>query len=219
MLRRFQRFWEKESNLLLLLIVLSIHMFVIIPLGRQGFISKRAGFVFYIFLLAAASRYLSDNKKFGFIFIVSTVCIVLLLAIGVFFEEDWVTILSSISLIFFCSILAWIVLLRTFSAGPITIYRIEGSIVVYLLLGLIFANAYETVYLFYHESAFKGLAGRDIREFQYFSLVTLTTVGYGDITPAIPVSRSLANLEALMGQLYPAILIARLVSMEIAERK
>src|SRR6476646_7367809 len=165
MLRKFQRFWEKESNLLLLLVVLSIHMFVIIPLGRQGFISKLAGFVFYIFLLAAASRYLSDNKKFGFIFIVSTGGIVLLLAIGIFFEEDWVAVLSSISLIFFCSILAWIVLIRTFSAGPITIYRIEGSIVVYLLLGLIFANGYELVFHFYPDSSFKGLSSADGKEF------------------------------------------------------
>jgi voltage-gated potassium channel Kch len=53
----------------------------------------------------------------------------------------------------------------------------------------------------------------------YFSFVTLTTVGYGDITPAILASRSMANLEALVGQLYPAILIARLVSMEFIDRK
>jgi voltage-gated potassium channel Kch len=49
----------------------------------------------------------------------------------------------------------------------------------------------------------------------YFSFVTLTTVGYGDILPVAPVARALATLEALVGQLYPAILIARLVSLQI----
>jgi voltage-gated potassium channel Kch len=53
----------------------------------------------------------------------------------------------------------------------------------------------------------------------YFSLTTLTTVGYGVITPALASTRSLANIEALVGQLYPAILIARLVSMEFESSK
>jgi hypothetical protein len=55
----------------------------------------------------------------------------------------------------------------------------------------------------------------DLKELLYFSFTSLTTMGYGDITPVHPLARSLANLEALIGQLYPAILIARLVSMEI----
>ena len=55
----------------------------------------------------------------------------------------------------------------------------------------------------------------------YFSLVTLSTVGYGDIAPAVAVTRSLANLESLIGQLYPTILIARLVPVvfESSKRK
>jgi len=53
----------------------------------------------------------------------------------------------------------------------------------------------------------------------YFSFVTLTTVGYGDITPVHPIVRSLSNLEALVGQLYPAILIGRLVAMELSARQ
>jgi hypothetical protein len=47
----------------------------------------------------------------------------------------------------------------------------------------------------------------------YFSFVTLTTVGYGDISPIAPIAMTFANLEAIIGQLYPAIIIARLVSL------
>jgi hypothetical protein len=50
----------------------------------------------------------------------------------------------------------------------------------------------------------------------YFSFATLTTVGYGDIAPVAPIARSLSNLEALIGQLYPAIVLARLVSLQVA---
>jgi hypothetical protein len=50
-------------------------------------------------------------------------------------------------------------------------------------------------------------------DLMYFSMSTLTTVGYGDIAPVNPIARSLANLEALIGQLYPAIIVARIVTL------
>ena len=53
----------------------------------------------------------------------------------------------------------------------------------------------------------------------YFSFSTLTTLGYGDIVPLHPLARNLANLEAVIGQLYPATLLARLVSLEIEHRR
>jgi len=52
----------------------------------------------------------------------------------------------------------------------------------------------------------------------YFSLTTLTTTGYGDIVPIDPFARSLANLEAVIGPFYLAITVARLVTMELADR-
>jgi hypothetical protein len=53
----------------------------------------------------------------------------------------------------------------------------------------------------------------------YFSFVTLTTVGYGDITPTHDITRMFAIMEALCGQLYPATLLARLVSLEVMNRE
>jgi hypothetical protein len=52
----------------------------------------------------------------------------------------------------------------------------------------------------------------------YFSFATLTTTGYGDVFPVNPIARSLCNLEAVIGQLYPATLLARLVTLEMAHR-
>ena len=54
-----------------------------------------------------------------------------------------------------------------------------------------------------------------VSDWVYFSFVTLSTVGYGDITPVHPIARTLAMAEALAGQLYLAVLIARLVAMEV----
>jgi hypothetical protein len=104
--------------------------------------------------------------------------------------------------------------MKTFKPGEITFQRIQGSIVVYLLMGLVFAYTFQAIYFFAGASSFNNISGSDLKTFLYFSFTTLTTVGYGDITPVHSLARSLANFEALVGQLYPAILIARLVSME-----
>jgi hypothetical protein len=119
-------------------------------------------------------------------------------------------------------ILVWLVLNRVFRAGPITVQRIEGAVAVYLLFGLMWAEVYRFLELLY-PGAFQiasGAAGSSDRfsPLLYFSFITLTTLGYGDIVPVHPVARSLAMFEALTGQLYPAILIARLVSMELSSK-
>jgi voltage-gated potassium channel Kch len=111
------------------------------------------------------------------------------------------------------------VLTQVFRQGPITFHRIQGAIAAYLLLGLAWANAYDLIELARPGALrFPEGGGPTPIRLVYFSFVTLTTVGYGDITPIHPAARSLAIAEALVGQLFPAILIGRLVSMEIASR-
>lgn len=94
--------------------------------------------------------------------------------------------------------------------------RIVGAISLYLLIALIFALGFSLIGS-YDASAFTGVHYDPTRtsNWFYFSLATLTTAGYGDITPVAPSARSLAMFEALMGQLYPAIIIAKLVGGEV----
>ncbi len=90
------------------------------------------------------------------------------------------------------------------------------------LIGLVWVFAYRLVdYLSPGALSIGPLgrgAGHGPQTVAYFSFVTLTTVGYGDITPVHPAARVLAIAEALIGQLYPAILIGRLVSLQISSR-
>jgi hypothetical protein len=73
------------------------------------------------------------------------------------------------------------------------------------------------------QNAFSGFAVEDkpalLGNLVYFSFVTLTTIGYGDIAPVHPVARSLCNLEGVIGQLYPATLLAGLVTLELEDRR
>ncbi len=218
MIQKFRSFWAEEKSLFILLIILSVHIFVIIPLGQIGTFGRVLGYLFYILVITAGLNFLTKRKRYSVIILIASICVILL-GTRIFSDKTWVAVLTLFFVIFYCGLLAYMVLLKTFAQGPITIYRIEGSIVGYLLIGLLFANVYHLIYQLEGVTAFNNLGETDLRDFLYFSLTTLTTVGYGDISPAIPISRSLANIESLIGQLYPAILIARLVSMEFTERK
>jgi Ion channel len=116
-------------------------------------------------------------------------------------------------------VLAFAVSINVFASGHAIGDRVFGAVVLYLLLGLIWAVAYNIV----ETSSPGSFAGRAtensaLADWAYFSFVTLTTVGYGDITPVAQSARSLAILEALVGQLYPAVIIARLVSLQVSSR-
>ena len=100
--------------------------------------------------------------------------------------------------------------------------QVLGGVVLYLNIGLTFATIYaliENVSPGAFHAAAAG-AGPPLHPsyFIYFSFVTLTTVGYGDIVPVHAAARSMATLEAALGQLYPAIILARLVSIEVSQR-
>ena len=216
--KRLQHFWEEEKSLTILFLILVVHIFVIIPFGEHTFLGKIIFLIFYISLLSAGMFLLIKNA------VLRTICIIILaalilLASDFLFKSASFEIADDFIVVLYCILLSWVVLLRTFSTGPITIHRIQGAVLVYLLIALIFASLYHSIYLINGEEAFKGLGSADRKEFMYFSLTTLTTVGYGDISAAIASGRSLANLEGLIGQLYPAILIARLVSMEFESSK
>ncbi|WP_270938394.1 potassium channel family protein [Falsiroseomonas oryzae] len=108
-------------------------------------------------------------------------------------------------------------LLRQVTAeGEVTRARIEGAIALYLMIALVFATAYEMLEAA-SPGAFTGATGLP-QSFRYFSLVVQTSTGFGDIVPASPLARTLATLQAVTGQIFIAVLLARLVSLELAAR-
>jgi Ion channel len=120
------------------------------------------------------------------------------------------------------TVLISVVARAVFSSGRVTHHRIIGAILIYLSIALTFVALYSMVGLLVPK-AFSGITFEDNSALAsnviYFSFVTLTSTGYGDIFPVHPVARSLCNLETIIGQLYPATLLARLVSLEIEGRR
>jgi Ion channel len=117
--------------------------------------------------------------------------------------------------------LGCVVARAVFAPGRVTYHRIIGAILVYLSVALIFVALYTIIGMLVPK-AFSGILFEDnpalASNVIYFSFVTLTSTGYGDVFPIHPVARSFCNLETIVGQLYPATLLARLVTLEIEGR-
>jgi hypothetical protein len=118
--------------------------------------------------------------------------------------------------------LGYVVARAVFAPGRVTYHRIIGAVLVYLSIAVVFTSLFTIVGLLV-PNAFSGMLFEDnpalASNVIYFSFVTLTSTGYGDVFPVHPVARSLCNLETIIGQLYPATLLARLVTLEIEGRR
>jgi len=113
----------------------------------------------------------------------------------------------------------WFVGRHVFAPGPVDLNRIAGGVCIYMIAAITWAFSY-TLLNQWIPGSFNGLDSvpldDQLAEMFYFSFVTLTTLGYGDMTPVHPFARWLAQVEAVFGQLYIAILIATLVGMWIS---
>ena len=207
--RALRRFWESDPGLSVFLGLLVLVLFVLPPLvdpegGGRGLVLDVGLSLLLLAGVAALSTH-SAVRALLFVLVVGA----LVVRWGPFSAPA-----TALAALVTVMAMAFVVLAQAFRAGPVNVHRIQGAVAAYLLLGLAWALAYESVALL-ATGAFSGasVAGAGRPRFIYFSFVTLTTVGYGDVTPVHPVARSLAIAEALTGQLYPAILLARLVSL------
>ena len=109
---------------------------------------------------------------------------------------------------------AWMVGSQVLLTGKVDLNTIVGSVALYILIGYIFAIVY-TLLLEIRPEAFKGIEASawydNLSTTTYFSFVTLTTLGYGDISPAMPLAEVIVVLEAVTGMFYLAAIVASLI--------
>jgi hypothetical protein len=119
----------------------------------------------------------------------------------------------------FLSLTTWQAWNQVMFTGRVDSNKIIGSICIYLLMGMCWAFAYLMVEAF-APGSMHGLTGElwqeKIHDLIYYSMVTLTTLGYGDITPALPITRFLAYMEAVAGVFYMAVLVASLIGVRLS---
>jgi hypothetical protein len=217
--RRVREFWDQDRGLSVFLALLVVVVFILAPLSNPVS-GRRSIFIVFISVLFGFGGFaVTRSRRRAIVVLGLAAAPVLLHAAGRFAAGGPWDAASALAACAFSVALVVLVGDRVMRHGPITIHHIVGAVAMYLLIGIAFGEAARAVALL-DPQAYASASGRGFvrADLYYFSFVTLTTVGYGDITPVHPFARSLAILEGLTGQLFPAILIARLVSQELASR-
>jgi hypothetical protein len=208
-------FWAADRGLGWVLALLIIAIFIVAPIIHQ------LQFAVLLFTLIFTGTLLwnihtmsvtQHIRRFSYLLILASV---LVQVVAIF--RPWSALAVAEPILNALVLILWdgVIIFRVFGPGSINAHRVMGAVAAYLIAGLVFSNLYQVVDLF--SPASLSLSGQPMpptkQHFIYFSFVTLSTVGYGDILPVHPATRSLAILEALVGQLYPTIFIGRLLSL------
>jgi hypothetical protein len=216
LIRKTTSFWERPEGLTYLLVLLVGSIFVA-PLLKDEFPFLAAvGTGLLILLFVVGAFVLARNAW-------AAIAVSLLAASAISLEvvreldptdplAAWRLGAAGLTIGLFASV----TLARVFAPGEVNSHRLIGAVDAFLLVGLTWAYVYDLLETL-RPGSFTGVHGASHGSYPallYFSFVTLTTVGYGDISPVSSAARALCNLESLVGVLYPAILIGRLLTKQ-----
>lgn len=212
----FHHLWAHESGLSVMLLLLFIMQFIFTPLFGSHNLYMVILNIFWVLILLSGIFAVANNNQQAYMMAIVPILSCLFGWINAFNPNPFFAISDFILTVISILLLIVLVFIKVFEPGPVTIHRIVGSIVVYMMM----ANVWSITYLFIYqniEGAFQltlpPFESNSLEaNFQYFSYITITTTGYGEIVPLHPIARSLVEIEAIFGVLYPVILIGRLVS-------
>ena len=221
---RLPGFWREDRHLSFFLAFLVL-MTIFVPMigeSRPGRIA--IDLTFALMLLSGAIA--TVNKRMLLYLIIALTILEFTADLIVEFNPSfsprgWDTAIK----VFCMATLAVMTLKQTFLLpGPVSVHRVMGGVAAYLLIGVTWAFGYRLLLemipgaIHFQTPLAAGVATGEPSRLIYFSFETLTTVSYGDAYPVHRIARSLTTAEALIGQLYPAILIATLVGMALQAR-
>lgn len=212
----------KQSSRLIILLISLFLVIIIFPAIQPFIVGVKLLSFFLTAVLVSGVFAVAEKKRQLVSAAVLAICALLSSWLNHFNPHKTIFMFNYIFNVLFVGFVLAIVFLHVFKAKKISANTIIASICVYLLLSLFWTFLYILLELILPGSF--NIAGLDAhygpaREFIsdkfsalfYYSLVTITTLGYGDIVPTTPVARSLATLEAVFGQLYLTVLVARLI--------
>ena len=213
----------KESNFWWMLAGLLVTLAVTPAAESFGFEDPIfvVGLIFSVTMIIGVWTLVSSNAWFRVGMALVVISILSSVAEGLLPAAWKVEVFSILSLFAFCVLSFAFTVGHVFSPGEVNSERIVGAVCAYLLMGLIWTMLYLLIDI-YDPAAFNGIddlkEGERSMRLTYFSFVTLTTLGYGDISPAMPLTRLLAYMQAVAGQIYLTVVVAALVGMYISSR-
>jgi len=218
-----KHFWNEEKGLTSMFILLCISNFIIIPFfSKENVIIYLLIRLIWLFLLFAGITTLSESRSQMRIFSIIPVLIIVVSLFRSFFNNAIIDNVEFLIMILTFALLIGMVMVKVFEPGSITMHRVIGSILAYMLIGNVWAQMFQFIYIQMPGSLqvpeTYTQTGVPSSVFLYFSYTTLTTTGYGEILPVHSVTRTLVIIEQLIGVLYPVVLIGRLVSLVTAKK-
>ena len=224
--RRFIQLWQdrlRDPALTVLLALELCTIFLAVPLAAKGLPKAQAVGDALILAVIAIVVMLSLRWNAIILILLGLAAIVVSVVLNAEASPISVAALRHGGEILTFSAVTWVVAHAVYAPGRITFRRLQGAIVMYLNFATIFAAAYGLIWEL-SPGAFANLVAsegspEEIGSILYFSFTTLTTTGYGDIALLNPFARSLANLESVIGPFYLAITVARLVTLELEDRR
>ena len=207
-----------SKNVQLLITLLSL-FFAPSFLDDKGIGIQILALILLISIISIIREFYAHRKIFTLLLAVAVVGFILDVVGHIIAQNDTQQVgLDVISnFIYLCFYFMAILLLmrQIFAGDKVTKDTIVGGVSIYLLIGLFWFLLYREVVII-DNNAFSTVPPGPFK-LVYFSFTTLTTLGYGDITPVSKMAMTLSNVEAIVGQLYPAIYIARLVGLYTAQ--
>jgi hypothetical protein len=176
----------------------------------------RFGFFLFTIVAIYSSSLSVGAKRIGYILALG----LLILAISIMFTvNEHILLLYIILSTGYLMFILLLVISQIFTGGIITLNKIIGGVAAYILIGHVWTSMYLGIYLFdpmaFHLGENPVSPEAALPHLSYFSFVTLTTIGYGDILALNRFARILVMAEGLTGQLFPAVFIAKLVALQI----
>ena len=217
-----------------ILLAAIVGLFALDPILRDfapratPFVSRVAMTALFVLLLLSAVLAVQKKQWSNKLVISLAIPLVVLELAQVVYNEQWLTLAAHLLGGIFLVYVVVAITKHLLVVKQVTANLICASICVYLLLGLTFAIYYAILETCtpnaFHVADHMGpismtFGGEGSSDVLYFSFVTLTTLGFGDLTPRSPSAKLLVSMEAVVGQLFLAVLVARLVGLHIARSR
>ena len=219
----FARIRLLDQSLTFFLAILILVIFVMFPLAGLGWLGKFIVDLVLSILLLSGAVATKRSRTLTILVVLLTIAGLAVHWTGAYVPKFSHPVLESVLLLSCLLAFALITLVQVFSPGVINLHRVLGAIAAYLLIGLLWSYAYALADMLVPGSIRPMVNVQEevapMARYVYFSFSTLTTLGYGDIVPVHPIARTLAICEGLIGQLYPAVLIAGLLGMALQPQK